>query len=113
MAEGEVVEVSRADALASQMLVLLADVRAEPLALLVEELADARDVVVDSPEAEVLIAQLEEEFGVRLAGQSDLEPEQIATIRRLARLVDRALSPGPLVPRPTPSPVVDDRRGGA
>lgn len=55
------------------------------------QLAEAGgDLEIDSKTAEVILAKLELDLGVRLVRISELEPEELATVRRLVDLVVRS-----------------------
>lgn len=76
--------------IAEAILVALAEVRAELVPELHEELVAAGgDLEIDSREAEAVIAILETRFGRTLAKVEDLEPECLPSIASLGELIGR------------------------
>lgn len=67
----------------------LADTRGEELAEL-EQQAREGDIVIDSKEAECVIAYVEDELGLgELASSADLTPEQLASLGSLTEILTR------------------------
>jgi hypothetical protein len=67
----------------------LADTRGEDLAGLKRQ-AQQGDIVIDSKEAECVIAYVEDELGIGdLASAADLTPEQLASLASLTEILTR------------------------
>jgi hypothetical protein len=67
----------------------LADTRGEDLAQL-EQQARRGDLVIDSKEAECVIAYVEDQLGLGdLASAADLTPEQLASVDSLTEILTR------------------------
>jgi hypothetical protein len=67
----------------------LADTRGEDLAQL-EQQAGQGDIVIDSKEAECVIAYVEDELDLgELASSADLTPEQLASLSSLTEILTR------------------------
>ena len=87
--------------IAEAIALALAEVRAEPVSELREELEHAGgDLEIDSREAEAIIAILETQYGRTLAKVEDLEPECLPSIGSLGDLIHRRWTDG----SPTPAP---------
>jgi hypothetical protein len=86
--------------LAAAILEALAEVRAQTMGELQEELtATGGDLEIDSREGEAVIAMLEQRYGRTLAKIEDLEPECLLSVDSLTELIRRRWEAGqPLDP---------------
>jgi hypothetical protein len=81
--------------IAEAIMAALAEVRAQPVSELREEMETAGgDLEIDSREAEAVIAILETRYGRTLAKVEDLEPECLPSVGSLGDLIHRRWADG-------------------
>jgi hypothetical protein len=80
--------------IANLVLGALAEVRNTTVEQLVGPQGEAREVVCDSKEGEVVVAMLEQRLGRELAGPQDLRPDQLTSVNALASLIQTGLGEG-------------------